>query len=345
MRKIFLFISFFISLFCFRLNAFAANTTSCSYSLRTLDATTINRSSGMYSLSSKSNVSLSPSSMLYMNISNTYNSGSVPNISFEIIKLKDDVFLGSNFNQFYFSAAKDINNLSDSEGLKKLEDAKKCPDLSFIYYKDGSKYYIVSIGFDKFSDENQTLSDLTTIFEGQSVPSNFTLMLVKTVKNNSSTSADNSSTGTSGGTTASGTFCASHPEHLFCKTKTLFQGEKSYDNSSFSFCDSKGVLKGFRIVHIIMIIARVLVPIILIVSGTILFFKAMLSDDEKNLINASKSFILSIIVALVVFFIPTIVNAIVGLVKKDDSTFTNCKTCLSESFDNCDKIIKNAGGD
>ena len=187
-------------------------------------------------------------------------------------------------------------------------------------------------------NDETLLNELTVVLEGGSVPQTEGIML-GTIKqyNESSNSIDT--------IPEIATYCEEHPESSYCKLLSKFSGGKDLDTSSFSFCDSKGVLKTLRIVHIVTIIIKVMVPIILIGTGSIIFVKAMLSDDEKSIAKAAQKFIFSIVVSVIVFLIPTIVNAIIGMVKKDDSSFSTCQTCLSGSISSCNDVIENAGGE
>ena len=61
-------------------------------------------------------------------------------------------------------------------------------------------------------------------------------------------------------------------------------------------------------------ILQILVPIALIVWGTIDIGKAVIAGDEKKIKEAQKPFVKRIIAAVIVFLIPWLVSVILGLV-------------------------------
>lgn len=58
---------------------------------------------------------------------------------------------------------------------------------------------------------------------------------------------------------------------------------------------------------------KIAVPIILIVMGSLDFGKAFISSDEDAMKKAQKKFIMRLIIAIVIFFIPAIVNALLNI--------------------------------
>lgn len=106
------------------------------------------------------------------------------------------------------------------------------------------------------------------------------------------------------------------------------------------FCEETGVLKTFQVVGYLLYIAKIVVPLLLIILGSIDFAKSVLSSDDnapkENLMN----FIKRIIIAIIIFLIPTILNFLLSLVNGasetfEDSEFTNCTTCLFDPFGDC----------
>ena len=74
---------------------------------------------------------------------------------------------------------------------------------------------------------------------------------------------------------------------------------------------TKTVLGVLYYVKLAVKILRVVVPFGLILLGTIDMAKSVIAGDEKKVKEAQKPFIKRIIAAIIVFLIPTIVNAIV----------------------------------
>ena len=93
-----------------------------------------------------------------------------------------------------------------------------------------------------------------------------------------------------------------------------------------------------QVISIIFVIIRLLVPILLIIVSMISFFKATFSgkvDDELN--KAKQAFVHRIIAAVVIFFIVSIVNFVVGLSVGTNNSFSSCLNCMIHP-DKCEKI-------
>ena len=108
-----------------------------------------------------------------------------------------------------------------------------------------------------------------------------------------------------------------------------------------NFCEEKGVLKTFQIVGYILFIAKIIVPLLLIILGTIDFAKATISSDDKAPKDAMISLIKRVLIAVIIFLIPTILDFLLSLVNGaseafKDSEFTNCTDCLFDPFGDCE---------
>ena len=107
-----------------------------------------------------------------------------------------------------------------------------------------------------------------------------------------------------------------------------------------NFCEEKGVRKTFQIVGYILYVAKILVPLILIIMGTIDFAKATISSDDKAPKEAVTMLIKRILIAVIIFLIPTILSFLLSLVNGaseafTDSKFTDCTDCLLDPFGDC----------
>lgn len=104
----------------------------------------------------------------------------------------------------------------------------------------------------------------------------------------------------------------------------------NYDNLCSK--DNAGVETIFKMVGYIVQILRWIVPIILIVMGILDFSKAAISSDDKAISVAGTSFFKRMIVALLVFFAPSIIMALLNLFKfagiKEDSRFISCSEII-----------------
>lgn len=138
----------------------------------------------------------------------------------------------------------------------------------------------------------------------------------------------------------------------FCpydELKVGFNPERNYRDpeinlsEEWNFCDKHGVLKSMQILNRAIFVAKIIVPILLIVFGIIELSKAFISADDKAINSSVNSLIKKVVIALIVFFIPTIVKAVFNQI--DDYTNLNsngCYVCLFDEGGNCNDLIANS---
>lgn len=90
-----------------------------------------------------------------------------------------------------------------------------------------------------------------------------------------------------------------------------------------SFCEDADVEKIFGFLGNILIIIKIVIPIILIIVGMISLVKAMMSSENDVVKKATTSLLKKACIAVVIFFIPSIVNFIMTMVGQDSNA------CLS----------------
>lgn len=90
-----------------------------------------------------------------------------------------------------------------------------------------------------------------------------------------------------------------------------------------SLCDVPEVLEVLQIVEVIIMAFRIAVPIILIVSGMITLMNTIKSGDEDLLAKSKKVLINKIIAAVLIFFVPLLVELVI-LVAGGDTDYKNC---------------------
>lgn len=71
-------------------------------------------------------------------------------------------------------------------------------------------------------------------------------------------------------------------------------------------------------------VLQLVVPIGLIIMGTVDMAKAVIAGDEKKMKEAQKPFIKRIIAAVIVFLIPIIVNMVLSFVTTGNSDWIDC---------------------
>jgi hypothetical protein len=92
------------------------------------------------------------------------------------------------------------------------------------------------------------------------------------------------------------------------------------------------------VIYKVLTIFWILIPIALIVFGTIDLGKAVIASDEKEVKAAQGRLIKRFIYAALVFFVPMLVTAVMGLLTDSN---TNSKTSTNTtSWDGCYQYIR-----
>lgn len=104
------------------------------------------------------------------------------------------------------------------------------------------------------------------------------------------------------------------------------------DDTVFTFCRTE-TLQVFKILGIVITIIKIVIPLILIIFGTIDYGKAIIASDEKAIKTATNMLMKRAIAGVVIFFIPALIKALFGLVYNvndlgNDSDFKKCTECL-----------------
>ena len=91
----------------------------------------------------------------------------------------------------------------------------------------------------------------------------------------------------------------------------------------------------WQLIGKILVVFKIVIPLLLIIFGMIELGKAVISSEEKAISKSTSSLIRRLIAAVVIFFIPTIVGAILGLIGSfnDDKTTADydiCKACITK---------------
>ncbi len=109
-------------------------------------------------------------------------------------------------------------------------------------------------------------------------------------------------------------------------------------------CEREGPLRVFKIIYLLISIARVLIPVIIIIMGTKDLMNAILQSNTDEMKKAPAIFIKRLIAGLAIFLIPSFIDAIFNMVsgyEKTPSQFASCSVCLTNGKD-CDTLIATA---
>lgn len=96
-----------------------------------------------------------------------------------------------------------------------------------------------------------------------------------------------------------------------------------------SLCQNGDVLSVFRIINIVILFIKIIVPIILIVNGMLTIMKTIKVGEEDLLASAKKQLVNNVIAAVIIFLVPTFVNVIIKTV----GTENGYKNCLVSATD------------
>lgn len=106
-------------------------------------------------------------------------------------------------------------------------------------------------------------------------------------------------------------------------------------DSNLYFCEYPGVRRTFMILGLLINIVKIVIPLIIIITGIITLSKTIISgkvDDLKASINV---LIKKAVAGVIIFLLPSAINYLFNtLIVNDTSKFTQCTTCLFDA-DHC----------
>ena len=111
---------------------------------------------------------------------------------------------------------------------------------------------------------------------------------------------------------------------------------------SLGLCETEGVLRTFKIINISLTIIKIIVPLLIIIMGMVDLFKVVTAGQDEEMKKSINILVKRIIAGLVIFMLPSIMNAIFDLntVKSSEaSDYAGCETCLTNS-EECNTLIE-----
>lgn len=117
-------------------------------------------------------------------------------------------------------------------------------------------------------------------------------------------------------------------------------GDGEFNTENFCSGSVQGV---FTTIGWVFFIAKILIPIVLIIFGSIDFGKAIIANKDDEIKKSAKSLVMRAVAGVIIFFIPTLLNFVVEIIGGDDlynGTFATCTHCMLEPTDSsCRKLI------
>lgn len=98
-----------------------------------------------------------------------------------------------------------------------------------------------------------------------------------------------------------------------------------------------------NVIHIIVLLIKIAVPILLIVFGMMDLAKAVMAQKEDEIKKGQQTFIKRLIAAIIVFFIITVVQMVIGFLAGEDDSVTSCFDCFVNN-NNCKQKVSTDGG-
>ena len=99
--------------------------------------------------------------------------------------------------------------------------------------------------------------------------------------------------------------------------------------TSHGFCANSAII--FQLVGQFLLVFKILIPVLLIVLGVIDLGKAVVATEDKKIKESVSRLVKRIIISIVIFFLPTIISIIFGLIEEFDKyqeEYTICKRCI-----------------
>ena len=102
-------------------------------------------------------------------------------------------------------------------------------------------------------------------------------------------------------------------------------------------CNDQNIMTALRVVGYVLFIAKIAIPLIIIVVATFDLFKSVIDKDEKSLGKQAKIVLMRIVAGVFVFFLPSLVYALFNLSEDlkivEDAKYQGCVTCLLKPTD------------
>jgi len=142
---------------------------------------------------------------------------------------------------------------------------------------------------------------------------------------------------------ASNNFALSHVE--------LFNGDRpdidvtDYDRDDYFDTNCQDLARTLRIGGILILIVKIVLPLVIIAKSTFDIGKIAISGNQGDLQKAGKKLGVSIAAAIVIFFLPTLINTVFSFIGGfEDARTADSKICVACIFDpnspDCTDYIK-----
>lgn len=126
--------------------------------------------------------------------------------------------------------------------------------------------------------------------------------------------------------------------------KDPYEEQKPLEIKPIHLCTKgSGGLKVMQIVGYVLYIMKILVPLILIIMASVDLAKGVITSNEKPNAEVIKKLIIRVLIGIIIFIIPTVLDFLLSFVDgasgtmDNDGKFTKCTDCLLDPFGDCTK--------
>lgn len=96
------------------------------------------------------------------------------------------------------------------------------------------------------------------------------------------------------------------------------------------------------VVSTIILLIKIIVPVLLVIFGSIDFLKAVIAQKEDEIKKGQQTFIRRLITGIIVFFVIQIVQLIISFASNGDDNISGCFNCFVNGKD-CSVATVSAG--
>ena len=115
------------------------------------------------------------------------------------------------------------------------------------------------------------------------------------------------------------------------------------ESEAYGFCANTANI--WQVVGYVLMVFKIVIPILLIIWGMIDLGKAVIAAKDDEIKKATKSLAMRAISAIVIFFIPTLVSMIMGLIGSFSDVKEDWQVCRSCVTNPNDSDCKNRADD
>ena len=122
---------------------------------------------------------------------------------------------------------------------------------------------------------------------------------------------------------------------IIISTQKVYAKTMVFTADIANFCNEQSALNVLKMLGYLLLAAKILIPILLIIFGTIDFAKAVIASKPDEINKSARALVTRVIAGVVIFLIPTIVNFTFNLFPNNTSAmkFSKCRICIFKPGD------------